>query len=318
MNNPLPIPGAMLAPLYGDSATAPVSSAPDIPSHATSDYQDPVDDVNKSYQQLQNSITEDDEPVIGKVQNIDFAPSEIEPPHYCDACDWPTPNGRYPGRIGSDGRPTIDLEALEAQGIELSQRQWEQFEYGGDEYRLSVLDPIPGYTPQETPDLADSTHLLLGLLGLVPVAGEWADGLNRGWYAAEEDVENAALSCAAVVPFIGVGATAAKAARGGKVAGKSANMPSRKTIGTDIGHIVDNHTAGGKGYKQSGIKDKFPDYMSGRSIESTVRQAYRNAQKVGPSQGDRYLMRGYANGMTIEMWVNVATKEIETAYPVGR
>jgi hypothetical protein len=105
---------------------------------------------------------------------------------------------------------------------------------------------------------------------------------------------------------------------GGKVAGNSVNMPSWKNIDIDIDHIVDNHTVGGKGYKQSGVKDKFPDHMSEGSIESTVRQAYRNAQKVGPSQGDRYKMRGHANGMTIEMWVNVKTKEIETAYPVGR
>jgi hypothetical protein len=29
------------------------------------------------------------------------------------------------------------------------------------------------------------------------------------------------------------------------------------------------------------------------------------------------LVRGLANGVTIEMWVNKATKAIETAYPVG-
>ena len=100
--------------------------------------------------------------------------------------------------------------------------------------------------------------------------------------------------------------------------GKPVNLPAWKTIDIDVDHIVDNHTAGGKTYQQSGIKDKFPDYMSPDTIESTVRQAYRNSTMAGPSQGDRVFLRGDADGMTIEMWVNKTTGAIETAYPIGR
>jgi len=54
--------------------------------------------------------------------------------------------------------------------------------------------------------------------------------------------------------------------------------------------------------------------MSDDQIERTVRQAYRMGGKI-KTQGDRVLVRGTANGMTIEMWVNKSTKVIETAYP---
>ncbi len=97
---------------------------------------------------------------------------------------------------------------------------------------------------------------------------------------------------------------------------KPANLPAWKKIDIDIDHILDRHTANGKTYKQSGIKTKFPDEMSRDQIESTVRQAYRNSTMAGPSQGDRVKLRGKANGLTIEMWVNKKTRQIETAYPV--
>ncbi|MFE7129682.1 hypothetical protein ACFVIM_02360, partial [Streptomyces sp. NPDC057638] len=60
-------------------------------------------------------------------------------------------------------------------------------------------------------------HLALDGLGLVPVFGEVADGINCGWYGAEGDTLNASLSCAAMVPFFGWGAT------GGKLSAKGAN-----------------------------------------------------------------------------------------------
>jgi len=53
-------------------------------------------------------------------------------------------------------------------------------------------------------------HGALDVLGLIPGYGEIADGINAGWYAAEGDYANAALSTAAMVPFAGWGATATK------------------------------------------------------------------------------------------------------------
>ncbi|MFL6125309.1 LamG-like jellyroll fold domain-containing protein [Actinophytocola sp.] len=75
-NNPLPIPKAMNAPLYGGSTAPPVSSAPDVPSQQANDYRDPVDDVNHSYQQLQDDLTDEDG-VLENVQSTTSAPSEV-------------------------------------------------------------------------------------------------------------------------------------------------------------------------------------------------------------------------------------------------
>ena len=53
-------------------------------------------------------------------------------------------------------------------------------------------------------------HGVLDVVGLIPGVGEVADGINAGWYAAEGDYTNAALSAAAMIPFAGWGATATK------------------------------------------------------------------------------------------------------------
>jgi EndoU nuclease-like protein len=69
-------------------------------------------------------------------------------------------------------------------------------------------------------------------------------------------------------------------------------------------------------YKQSGIKTAFPSDMTPEQIQSTIRQAYRRSAVAGPSQGSNVFLRGSANGLTIEMWLNRETRTIETAYPV--
>ncbi|WP_143229910.1 hypothetical protein [Actinophytocola xanthii] len=114
------------------------------------------------------------------------------PANYCDACDWPTADGRHPGTIGADGRPTIDLEKLAQEGIDVSATQWELFENGSDEDRARMLDPVPGWQAQSAPTFSTSGHLLFDLIGLVPVLGEWADGVNCGSCGIEGDAKNAA------------------------------------------------------------------------------------------------------------------------------
>ncbi|MFK4148207.1 EndoU domain-containing protein [Streptomyces sp. NPDC004065] len=99
---------------------------------------------------------------------------------------------------------------------------------------------------------------------------------------------------------------------------KPVNLPGWRKVGIDMDHVLDRHTVAGKTYKQSGIKTKFPDYMSPWEIESTIRQAYRSSSVAGRSQGDRVFLRGSASGLHIEMWVNKETRMIETAYPVWR
>lgn len=99
---------------------------------------------------------------------------------------------------------------------------------------------------------------------------------------------------------------------------KAINLPSWKVVTVDMVHVLERHTADGKIYKQSGIKTKFPDYMSPKKIESTIVKAYRFAVTAGPSQGSRVFLRGMADGLEIEMWLDKSTKIIETAYPIWR
>jgi RHS repeat-associated protein len=96
-------------------------------------------------------------------------------------------------------------------------------------------------------------------------------------------------------------------------AGKPVNLPSWRKIGIDIEHIVSGHTAGGS--RVSPLKDLFSPGMTRPQIANVVRQAYRHAGLAGPSQGERVFLAGVHDGVTYEMWVNKATKMIESAWP---
>ena len=91
-------------------------------------------------------------------------------------------------------------------------------------------------------------------------------------------------------------------------------LPSHKKIEVDLDHIVSGHTKGGS-RTGGGLKDLFPEYMSDEAVGRTVRKAYKNVYKKVKAQGERVLVRGNAEGVRVEMWVNTSTKTIETAYP---
>lgn len=95
---------------------------------------------------------------------------------------------------------------------------------------------------------------------------------------------------------------------------KPINLPSYKAISIDMEHILSGHIKSGNRAKQSGKKDLFPENMTTKQIEKAIIEAYKNGKKL-KSQGDRVKIEGYGGGMKIEMWVNLKTKIIETAYP---
>jgi uncharacterized protein RhaS with RHS repeats len=66
-------------------------------------------------------------------------------------------------------------------------------------------DNGPEYSP-----LIDNIQTGLDIVGLAPGVGEVADGINALIYLGRGDYTNAALSGAAMIPFAGIGATAAK------------------------------------------------------------------------------------------------------------
>ncbi len=59
---------------------------------------------------------------------------------------------------------------------------------------------------------SDIGHLTLDIVGMVPVVGNAADGINAAWYAAEGEWLDAALASIALIPGIGQAATLAKPA----------------------------------------------------------------------------------------------------------
>ncbi|CAM2068867.1 RHS repeat protein [Sulfidibacter corallicola] len=76
--------------------------------------------------------------------------------------------------------------------------------------------------------ISDIVHTTLDVVGLVPGLGEVADGLNALIYLAEGNYTDAALSAAAMIPFAGAAATAAKFGRKGMKAAQKAGKAMKK------------------------------------------------------------------------------------------
>ncbi|WP_376093120.1 DNA/RNA non-specific endonuclease [Roseomonas sp. CCTCC AB2023176] len=88
------------------------------------------------------------------------------------------------------------------------------FDRAVQEARRAQADPGRG-----GPSLSDIGHGVLDVAGMVPVIGEAADLLNAGWYLAEGNRVDAALSAAGAVPLLGNVATAGKWGRRAGAAG---------------------------------------------------------------------------------------------------
>ena len=93
---------------------------------------------------------------------------------------------------------------------------------------------------------------------------------------------------------------------------KSNNLPSYKNININMDHIMSGHSSGGN--RGGPNKDRFPVYLSRYAIRKAIITAYRYGKKIR-TQGDRVFIRGPWGRNYIEMWVNVVTKIIESAWP---
>ncbi|XYH96921.1 hypothetical protein ACMHYB_55645 [Sorangium sp. So ce1128] len=102
---------------------------------------------------------------------------------------------------------------------------------------------------------------------------------------------------------------------------KPANLPSLKRLTIDMDHIRSGHIRGGQRLRQGAKKDVFPETMSPRQIESSIREAYQNGQRI-ETQIDissvRVLIEGSSGKLTIGMWVDITSLKIETAWPKYR
>lgn len=102
---------------------------------------------------------------------------------------------------------------------------------------------------------SDIGHAVLDGAGMVPVVGEVADLANAGWYAAEGNWTDAALSAGAMIPIAGNAATAAKwgrravnAAEGGadvaKTLGRADDVADAGKLAKHGDEVVDGTKAG--------------------------------------------------------------------------
>jgi len=137
-------------------------------------------------------------------------------------------------------------------------------------------------------------HVILDLVGLIPVIGEVADGVNALIYLAEGDFTNAALSAAAMIPVAGVVATAGKwLSKGGKyrslalkAAQKGAELAKKAwAVGKKYGKKVvaagkKAVTAGVQGAKKLGKKASEQAKESAEKIREFSRKFFNKPDKV--------------------------------------
>ena len=88
-------------------------------------------------------------------------------------------------------------------------------------------------------------------------------------------------------------------------------------------HFLSGHKKDGNrllnSLKNGGNKGVFPEYMSEKQIINTVKDAYQKSKKIKTQTlfgEDKVKLVGESNGLRIEMWVNITTKTLETAYTV--
>ena len=95
--------------------------------------------------------------------------------------------------------------------------------------------------------ISDIGHTALDVAGMVPVIGEAADLANAGWYLAEGDKTNAALSAAGAIPFAGNAATGAKwAKRGVDAVDMVSDGAKAVDKASDAAKLADNVGDGGR------------------------------------------------------------------------
>lgn len=181
-------------------------------------------------------------------------------------------------QVFGEGETTM-VETDDGQ-VEVNARLWEVMRFRGmDEYAVEQLviglqsglaaPPVEGedaWQPELGADLqaiagafereariaeenkppwwSSAGHFVLDLVGMVPLVGEAADGLNGLWYTAEGDYVNAGLSYAGMVPFVGWFSVGGKWVRRALSAEEMATIGRLADSGVDVGRMLPNGTIG--------------------------------------------------------------------------
>ena len=110
---------------------------------------------------------------------------------------------------------TREAEALRIYNEKLAiHHRWQAEQAAIEHERAQLLfyDTVTA-TAQTLSDPSTAIHLTLDVLGMIPVIGEPADGLNALIYLAEGDEVNAAISAAGMLPIGGMAVTGARAVK---------------------------------------------------------------------------------------------------------
>lgn len=106
--------------------------------------------------------------------------------------------------------------------------------------------------------VSDVGHAALDVVGLVPVVGEAADLANAGWYAAEGNYADAALSAAGAIPFAGWGAAAVKGAKYGTKA-----VDAGRAVMKTGDEVAEAGATASKGADDAAAAGKAPETQAG-------------------------------------------------------
>jgi|GEM_PF-2494613 len=148
----------------------------------------------------------------------------------------------------------------------------------------------------------------VALIAADVVAGDWESALLYAGFGAATALISRTMARFATT----------RAAIGGVPATrlKSVNLPRWRSIRISMTHVRSTHMPGGP---QAGAgKTLFPAWMSEAQVARAIRQAYRGGKRIGTQSGStatRVLVEGQAYRLTLQMWVNITTKTIETAFP---
>ena len=96
---------------------------------------------------------------------------------------------------------------------------------------------------------------------------------------------------------------------------KPINLPSCTKLSVDMHEVRSGHMVGGSRLHKGSTKDIFPSHMTERQVESAIREACKNAKKLKTQGDSKFLVEGHTAKLRIQMWINAATMQIETAYP---
>lgn len=175
----------------------------------------------------------------------------------------------------------------------------------------------------------DELQFVLDLLGLFPVIGEPADGVNAAIYAVTGNFEMAGVSASSMIPVFGIGPTLGKfAAR--IIPDAAANVTKSADEFVDLAstqrrtHILDgevrtNGTFGGGHRPGNGFpgKSEFPGSWSDGRIMHEISDVATDPSLVwraGSRPGD-FFVNGTRDGVDIE--VLIRNDQIWTGYPTN-